>query len=60
MYKIANIFSRTYDYKLNKYVVEVLLSKQGRGKIKKLYYAFKEDADNVKVGDCITLDNSRL
>lgn len=44
-YKISNIFSKTYDYKLNKYVVEALVSYQGKCKIKKLFYAFKEDAD---------------
>lgn len=52
-YKIANIFSRKYDNNINKYVVEVLISCQGKCKVKRLFYAFKEDADAVKVGDFI-------
>lgn len=56
-YKISNIFSKTYDYKLNMYVVEALVSYQGKCKIKKLFYAFKEDADAVKVGDIIGFNN---
>lgn len=58
-YKIANIFSRTYDTTLNKYVVKVLLSRQGRCKEKKLFYAFKEDAEQVKIGDCIEMYDER-
>lgn len=56
-YKISNIFSKTYDYELNKYVVEALVSYKGKCKIKKLFYAFKEDADAVKVGDVIGFNN---
>lgn len=30
IYKIANIFSKSYDNQLNKYVVDALLSKNGK------------------------------
>ena len=56
-YKVSNIFSKIYDYELNKYVVEALVSYKGKCKIKKLFYAFKEDADAVKVGDVIGFNN---
>lgn len=56
-YKVSNIFSKIYDYKLNKYVVEALVSYKGKCKIQKLFYAFKEDADAVKVGDVIGFNN---
>lgn len=56
-YKVSNIFSKIYDYNLNKYVVEALVSYKGKCKIKKLFYAFKEDADAVKVGDVIGFNN---
>lgn len=58
-YKIANIFSRKYDNSINKYVVEALVSYKGKCKIKKIFYAFKEDADAVKVGDIIGFYNKK-
>lgn len=52
-YKVANILGRKYDNKINKYVVDVLLAREGKGKVTKLFYAFKEDAYGLKIGDIV-------
>lgn len=55
IYKIANIFSKSYDNQLNKYVVDAILSKNGRCIQQKLYFAFKEDAEQLKIGGYVEI-----
>ena len=52
-YKVANILGIKYDNNLNKYIVDVVLAREGKGKVTKLFYAFKEDAYSLKIGDIV-------
>ena len=53
IYKVANIFGCRYDAKINKYILGVLLAKDGKGKDTRLYFATREEAESIKVGELI-------
>lgn len=53
IYKVANIFDCHYDGKVNKYVLGVLLARDGKAKDTRIFFNTKEEAERIEIGELI-------